>query len=242
MQGVFEGPHGILTSTPRVTQARKLETGNVALTPPQESVLRALREFIRGHGIPPTRAELGAMVGLRYQAAVDNHLQRMAKKGWVEVKYGVERGLVPLREGAPLYEPEDLRPTPACVRLRGERPKEPKWLNYELLWEMFGAMPDLCLRIRDDAMNRAGLADAGIVALTRKPDEAGNMTINDDDIVAARIADDVVLRRVHAMDAGTFELRPESRSRRHRTIWFDTRADEVEIIGVVIGRMLAGAG
>ena len=225
-----------------MTRARKLETGNVALTPPQESVLRALREFIKGHGIPPTRAELGAMVGLRYQAAVDNHLQRMAKKGWVEVKYGVERGLVLLREGVPLYEPEELRPTPPCMRLRGERPKEPKWLKYELLWEMFGAVPDLCLRIRGDAMERAGLADGGIVALAHGGDEEGKMTIVGGDIVAVRTEDDVVLRRVHAMDAGTFELRPESRSRRHKAIRFDTRTDDVEIIGVVIGRMLAGAG
>ena len=166
----------------------------------------------------------------------------MAKKGWVEIKYGVERGLVPLREGAPLYEPEDLRPTPACVRLRGEGPKEPQWLNYELVWEMFGAMPDVCLRIRGDAMDRAGLADGGIVALTRRCDDEGNVTVIEGDIVAARTADDVVLRRVHAMDPGTFELRPESRSRRHKTIRFDTRTDDVEMIGVVIGRLLAGAG
>ena len=44
---------------------------------------------------------------------------------------------------------------------------------------------------------------------------------------------------MHGIDPTTVELRPESRSRKHRAIRFDTRTDEVEIIGVVIGRMLA---
>ena len=173
---------------------------------------------------------------------MDTHIQTLAARGWIATSPGSQRGLILRREGAPLYEPDDLRPRDSGAKLRGERPKEPKWLNDELLWQLFRAKPHFCLRIRGDAMNRAGLADGGIVALARRRDEAGDMTINDGDIVAARIGDDVLLRRVHDIDATTVELRPESRSRRHRTIRFDTRSDEVEIIGVVIGRMLAGAG
>ena len=47
---------------------------------------------------------------------------------------GVERGIVLLREGVPLYE--DLRKTPSDQRLRGERPTEPKWLDYEVLGDL----------------------------------------------------------------------------------------------------------
>ena len=40
----------------------------------------------------------------------------------------------------------------------------------------------------------------------------------------------------------TFELRAESRSRKHKTMRVERETDDVEIIGVVIGRVLAGAG
>ena len=192
----------LLTSTPLVTRSRKAKTGSVALTIRQLEVLQAIRRFFRIHGFSPARSELRRQLGLKSHAGVDSHIHTLASKGWVKTEAGVERSIVLRREGAPLYEPDALRPQEPKTGLRGERPPEPTWINDEVLWEIFGAMPDLCLRIRGD----------------------------------------VVLRRVHAIDATTVELRPESRSRRHQAIRFDTRSDEVEIIGVVIGRMLAGAG
>ena len=80
----------------------------------------------------------------------------------------------------------------------------------------------------------------------------------DGDIVAARVEGDVVVRRVRTidtatpltrrvrgLDATTVELRAESTSRRHKTVRYDTRAGDIEIIGVVIGvvrRMRPGPG
>ena len=230
------------TSTPTVTRKRKLKTGSIDLTERQDATLSALRRFVEVHGVAPARSELAAALNLGKNSRVDMLLHALVRKAWIDVLPGIERGIILLREGAPLYEPEDLRRRPADVRLRGERAKEPAWINCKQLWGIFCALPDLCLHIRGDAMNRAGLADGGIVALARKPDEAGNMTITDGDIVAARIETDVVLRRVSAIDATTVELRPESRSRRHKTVRVERETNDVEIIGIVIGRMLAGAG
>ena len=232
----------IMTSTPPIARSRKIARGSIELSPRQAAVLEGIRTLSKREKVAPTRATVLRELALKSHASVASHIQTLASRGWIEKVAGTERGLILRREGAALYEPEELRRTPQGERPYGAPPPEPTWIDYEVLWEMFVAKPDLCLRIRGDAMSRAGLADGGIVALARRCGEDGKMTFSDGDIVAARVADDVMLRRVHGIDATTVELRPESRSRKHRAIRFDTRTDEVEIIGVVIGRMLAGAG
>ena len=241
-QALAVPPHGILTSSPPVARSRKIEIGSVELSPRQAEVLEAIRFLHKVRGIPPTRSELVRHLKLKSGAAVDTHIQTLAARGWVATSPGSQRGLILRREGAPVYEPKDLRRTPAHPNGRCEPPPEPAWIDYDLLWEVFGSKPDLCLRIRGDAMDRAGLTDGGLVALARGGDEEGKRTIVDGDIVAVRTEDDVVLRRVQGVGATTLELRPESTGRKHRTVRFDSRTDDVEIIGVVIGRMLAGAG
>ena len=89
-------------------------------------------------------------------------------------------------------------------------------------------------------MDRAGLTESAIVAIKLTGED--DTPIADADVVAARIDGDVVLRRYHRIDDRTAELRPESRSPRHATKRIGAESEDVEILGVVIGRMLAGAG
>ena len=42
------------------------------------------------------------------------------------------------------------------------------WIDHDLVWENFGAMPDLCIRMARDAMDRAGITDGGLVGLARR--------------------------------------------------------------------------
>ena len=181
-------------------------------------------------------------LGSGVKAGVDDLIRALVAKSWARTEHGIERSIVLLREGAPLYEPEELGPPEPRTGLRNERPPEPTWIDYGVLWEIFGAMPDLCMRVRGDAMERAGLVDGAVVALARRVDDKGRVAVTDGEIVAARIAGNVELRRVRGIDATTAELRPESRSRKHRSVRFDTGSDDVEVVGIVIGRMLAGAG
>ena len=58
-------------------------------------------------------------------------------------------------------------------------------------------------------------------------------------MVAARVADDVVLRRYRRIDDTRAELHPESTKRRYTVIHID-REKDFEIIGVMIGRIVAG--
>ena len=42
------------------------------------------------------------------------------------------------------------------------------WIGHDLVWEIFGTMPDLCIRMARDAMDRAGMTDGGFVGLARR--------------------------------------------------------------------------
>ena len=239
----------LLTSTTPMARARKTKAGSYALTERQAEVLEVIRWFVRVGSLPPTRSELAKRLGLTHQSSVDNHLHALAKKGWVELKHGVERGIQLLREGVPMYEPEDFLRSSARTGAFDEEKHEPVWVNYDLLWSMFGAMPNICLRVRGNAMNKAGLTEGGIVALKlvsdakndETPREGENEeTLRDGEVVAARVRDEVVLRRYHRIDERTVELRPDSTSHEHQAIRIDTKDDDAEIIGVMIGRMVAG--
>ena len=220
----------IMTTKPPVTNSRKTPPGSVALRPAQIRVLEAIRTVQRRLQVPPARSELVKELGYQGGGSVDGHLLKLSATGWLKVRPGIERGIILLREGVALYEPDQV----------GEN--EPEWIDCKQLWTIFGQVPDVCLWIRGDAMNRAGLANGAMVALARRCDGKGKAIVADGDIVAAHIEDDVVVRRVRTIDATTLELRAESTSRRHNTVRFDTRTDDIEIIGVVIGRMLPGAG
>lgn len=127
-------------------------------------------------------------------------------------------------------------------RQRGEPPPEPQWIDADGLWEVFGRKPDLLLRVRGDAMGHAGLADGAVVAVSLRHVTEQTEPATVGDIVAVKLGDEVVPRRVGNIDGTTLQLRPEGRSRKHRTVQVDSRADDVELVGVVTGRVLAGAG
>ena len=152
----------------------------------------------------------------------------------------------------PLYEPDQL-----CANTTGQAgANEPEWIDFdcEPRLRLFRQVPDLLLWIRGDAMSRAGLADGAIVALARQCDGEGDPILANWDMVAARVGGEVVVRRVrNGINTTTLELRPEitsrrhklwpeSTSRRHKTVRVDTRADDIEIMGVVIGVVLPGPG
>lgn len=236
------GAYEFLTSTPPRTQSRKAPPGSVALSPRQIEVLDAVRSYVKTTGVPPARSDLKDALAVSGQATVDSHLAKIAARGWIRLWPGVERGIALLREGAPLYEPDLLARAVAGPRRRGEPPPEPRWINAPDLWDVFGAKPDLLLRVRGDAMNRAGLADGAVVALRLVRRAEGDAAVAAGDIVAARFGDEVVPRRVGAIDAQTIELRPESRSRKHRSLRLDMHCADAHIIGVVIGRVAASTG
>ena len=232
----------ILTSTPPVTRLRKTPPGSVAITLAQVRVLSAVRSLTRKFDVPPARSELARYLGYQGgQGSVDGLLMRLAAKGWLRIMPGIERGIVLLREGAPLYEPEQLEHTETEICLRGEGPAEPAWIDYEVLWACSGRnriCVCACAATRWNAPDSQTEQSSRCRAIATHRD---NINIADGDIVAAYIDDKVVLRSVRKVAKGTVELYAESTSDEHKSVLFEPGSNSVEIVGVVIGRMVAGA-
>ena len=225
-----------------MARARKTKAGGIEMTSRQAEVLEAIRQYFKMTARAPTRGDLGKILGMKHQSTVDHHLYALARKGWIEVLHGVERGIRLLREGVPLYEPDDFRRGSPRAYAFEERVKEPVWIDNDRVWGIFETTPDLCLRICDDSMDEAGLTKGGIVALWRAPQGQNIEPAQDGDVVAARVGDDVVLRRYRRVDHTRAELRPESTNRQHSVIKIDRAKDDVEIIGVMVGRIVADRG
>ena len=239
----WDAPTIITSRTAMTRHARKSRAGSIELTHRQGEVLDTIRRFMRNNGFPPTRADIAKRVHLKHQSAVDNHLYALERKGWARVHHGIDRGICLLREGVPLYDPDDFRGVSALRSAKLEQANEPEWIDNDQVWGMFSTTPDLCLRIRGDAMDKTGLTDGGIVALARsaegeKPKGQDMGQVQDGDVVAARVGDDVVLRRYRRIDDMRGELHPESTKRQYTIIHIDQEND-FEIIGVMIGRIVA---
>ncbi len=203
------------------------------LTERQNEVLNAIRAHIRQHGIPPSRSELARRLNLRSQTAVDQHLNALAKKGWIQLLPWVDRGIRLLREGVPIFEDVQIPAVSAGNPILAEEHNEPARLSdFESLALHFDAKPDYFLRVKGDSMDRVGFRTGDMVAVKRNPDP------HNGDIVIARIGEEITLKRFRRIDEHIVELRPESNNPEHETICIDALTEDFAIVGVVVGAIM----
>ena len=207
------------------------------LTARQRQVLGIIRKHVKARNLPPSRSEIAGELGLTHPSAVTGHLNALEKGGWVETFPSIERGIRLLREGAPLYEdPADLLDVdapPARHRV-GAQKKEPRRVHdFDSFAGLFEDRPDLFLRITDDSMEVAGYRPGAIVVVVR------DLEPEDGDVVVARAEGTVLVRRYQSRDADTIELRPESSNPEHETLEFRRNSMDLEIVGVVVGKIVA---
>ena len=229
--GMIHDMEGV--STPRRRRMRDAE----GLTDRQRQVLEVIRRHLRMRNLPPSRAELASELKLAHPSGVVSHLQALEKAGFIQTFPSIERGIRLLREGMPLYEdPADLldEEAPRGRAVVGVERNEPRRLDsIEKVAELFEARPDLLLRITDDSMDLAGYRPGTIVVIVR------NLEPRHRDVVVARVEKGIVVRCYHGKAGGTVELRPESSNREHRTLTFKRGSLETEIVGVVVGKVVA---
>ena len=203
------------------------------LTDKQRRVLEAVRTAVRDTGLPPTRTELARALGLEHTTAVNGHLQALARKGWVELLPSVERGILLRREGMPILDAEHLPAVAAATPGVVEECRDlPRLNDLDSVLGQFDARPDFLVRVEGDALDKAGFATGDIVAIHRQSEA------RDGDVVLARIADEVTLRRCRRIDATTVELQPVSSSPEHEPITIGPMTDGAEIVGVVVGAIV----
>ena len=204
------------------------------LTSRQAEALEIIRRHIQARGVPPSRSELAAEMGMTTPSGVDKHLIALSKKGWAAIHASVERGIQLLREGAPLLEENDI-PT---MRRTGkpaltEERREPKRLNdLESFVEHFDARPDYFLRVRGDWLDKIGqIGQVGQVGLRGGDLVAVQSTahahVREGDLVVEKTGKEVTLKRYHR------KSKPEQRDSP-----IDAHTEDAEIVGVVVGAIV----
>jgi repressor LexA len=63
------------------------------LTARQQHILTLIETAIRQTGAPPTRAEIAKELGFKSANAAEEHLQALARKGYIQLVSGTSRGI-----------------------------------------------------------------------------------------------------------------------------------------------------
>ena len=197
------------------------------LTDRQIEVLDCVRTYVREHGVAPSRPEIAAAIGIRNTSTVDGHLTALMKKGWIELRPGSPRFIRLLKDDLPLVVAGPIaagEPILAEGRVTAHLPRA--------LRAVFSPQPDYFLEVRGDSMDKLGFRTGTIVAVRAQP------TADNNDVVVARIDDEVTLKRFVRLSDRYVALRPESTNPSHTAIEVDLTLSPLEIDGVAVGALL----
>ena len=202
------------------------------LTEKQRRTLEIIRRHIKVRKIPPSRSEIAQELGARHQASVDHLLAALARKQWLRLHAGVDRGIELLREGAPILDADQLPEVPAGNPIVGEEHTPPRLHDFDSLAGQFEARPDYFLRIKGDSLDKVGFHTGDVIAIKRTPEAT------EGDLVVARIGQEIALKRYCRKSASVIELQPESSNPEHKPIRIDRETEDFEIVGVVVGAIV----
>ena len=205
----------------------------IQLSPRQAEALEIIRDHIRRRGVPPSRTELARAMNIGSQGSVDRHLAALATKGWVQLHPSVERGIQLLREGVPVLDetevPSVAAGTPIVAEEGGEIPRVP---HFDSFSGPFEATPSYFLKVAGESMNLVGFHSGDMLAVRRAAEP------REGDLVVARIADEITLKRYHRASEDLVELQPQSDNPEHETIRIGPDSADTEIVGVVVGAII----
>ena len=197
------------------------------LTDLQRKTLEYIRAFTREHGYPPARKELMVGLGVRNKSVIDQRLSALRDKGWLELGDGRHRSLRLLCEELPLIVAGTVaagEPILAEERIAHRIPRS--------VAEAFRCQPDFFLRVEGDSLDRLGFFTGSVVAIRAQS------TCENNDVIVARIGEQVTLKRYRRIDEKRVELRPESTNPEHLPIMVDLETETFEICGVAVGALL----
>ena len=201
------------------------------LTDRQQEVLDRIREHVQEWGMPPSRSELARALGLAFASAVNHHLKALERKGWIQLTRGRDRGIQLLREGAPVFDPADLPSVAAGTPVLADE-SQASFRVPEMLARRIHPRADFYVVARGDSMELLGYRSGDILAVQRQPNPRSG------DVVIARIGSEITLKCLQRARETGIELHPRSTNPEHRPIVIDERAEDWEILGVVVGAMV----
>jgi repressor LexA len=202
-----------------------MTTRNRNLTSRQEEVLNYIREHLEEHGAPPTLREMGQALGIASPNGVKSLVEALVRKGYLQRREGVARGLSLTRD--PLPSPGIVRipilgRVAAGVPLLAEENRE----GYLQLDESFiNSDETFALKVRGDSMVEAGILDGDTVVARMQP------TARTGDIIVAVIDNEATVKFYFP---GPDKIRLEPANPYYQPIEVDPRTTPFRVAGKVI--------
>lgn len=206
------------------------------LTDRQEEILLFIKEFLFQNGYPPTLRQIGKQFGISSTFGVKRHLDALEKKGYLSIESNASRGISIIRDDNESVLPSIIRDedillnrVPIIGRVAAGSPilAEENIEGSILIDPLFmGKAKDyFALKVKGDSMIEAGIFEGDLVIVSPQN------TVYKDDIVVARIDDEVTVKRYYSK-GNEIKLIPENQNYNPILI---TNENKFDIIGKVTG-------
>jgi repressor LexA len=198
------------------------------LSPKQLEVLAFIRRFMDRDGLPPTRGEIAAGLGLKNRQGIDQHLRALAAKGAIELVPGISRG-IRLMDPAHAARATGMSGLPLLGRIAAGTPilasgNIEEHLNVDPV--LFKPRADFLLRVRGDSMKDADILDRDLLAVHQ------TAQVRNGQIVVARLGEEATVK-YYRRRGDLVILQPANAA--HRAIEVDLSRQELSIEGLAVG-------
>ncbi len=195
------------------------------LTKRQRAILEFIIRCIRDKGCPPTIAEIGEEFGIASTNGVNDHLNALERKGFIE-RAAKARGIhVTELAAARLYQ-RGVEELPLVGRVAAGAPllAEENIEDHVVVSSSIGVNSGYCLRVKGDSMIEAGILDGDIIIVDH------DRRAKPGDIVVALVGEEATVKHYHPQGR-IIELRPANASMSPMRF----PAPDVMLQGVVVG-------
>ena len=199
------------------------------LSPRQQQILRLISQFMKRHGLPPTRADLARALRLRNRQGIDQHLRALERKGYLRLEPGIARGIRLLPTATETAAEAHALLLPLYGRVAAGVPTLAQSNIEETIAidrALFRPGADFLLRVHGQSMRDAGIAHRDILAVHRTPQALNGQ------IVVARLGDEATVKYYHRRGS---LLRLEPANPEFTPLEIDLRREACEIEGIVVG-------
>ncbi|MCL4165981.1 UNVERIFIED_CONTAM: hypothetical protein GTU68_030312 [Idotea baltica] len=180
------------------------------------------------NGAPPTRVEIADYFGFKSPNAAEDHLKALDKKGHIELISGTSRGIF-IAEEARLTsqhasQTDNLDPEFGSSQGLAVIEHVQHYVNVDQ--SLFSENADFLLKVKGDSMINIGIFEQDLLAIKK------STTARDNEIVVARIGDDVTVKRFQR-HGSSISLIAENDD--YSPITVDLQTETFAIEGVVVG-------
>ena len=203
----------------------------------QQEVFNLIQDYWQTHGVPPTRSELAKLLG-RAVSTIEQHLQALAGKGYIEILPGLNRNIRLVEECLTSTESYDASndSLPLVGRVAAGEPilAQQNIEDYcHIDTHLFKPQPDYLLRVHGDSMRDAGILNGDLLAV-HNTSEAHNRQV-----VVARLGDEATVKRFERVNDQLVRLLPENPN--YQPIEVDLAEQPLVIEGIAVGVIRSGS-